>query len=143
MQETEQQNINLPTDEPEIVRLLVRYLYTGDYQRTSHEGSLLILYAKMYELAEKYNVMGLKELSRDKFSDVCKHCWGNADFPAAARCVFSTTPEEDKGLRDIVIFTIAKHMELIRKPEIQELMSEFGSLSLEVLLKKADEYEWR
>lgn len=202
--ETKQANIKLPDDESTVVKLLVKYFYTGDYkcelERTSEgkshqskpsssytqnfphtcdgyyceaylcphhscethcNGSCtnfncqycssetlnflakgLLIHAKVYELADKYNIVGLKELSKGKFEIGCSAFWDTDTFPVAAQYAFSTTVEEDKGLRDIVIFTIATRPQLIKKPEIQVLLKEFGSLSLGVLLKKASDHRW-
>jgi hypothetical protein len=96
----------------------------------------------MYELADKYNVKGLKDLAKVKFERASTAFWNDDAFATAAHHVFSTTMEEDKGLRDVVSSTISSHMELIRKPEIQVLMTEFNGLALGILLKKADEHGW-
>ncbi|KAH7081227.1 hypothetical protein BKA63DRAFT_405963 [Paraphoma chrysanthemicola] len=102
----------------------------------------LLLHSKMYEIADKYDVKGLKDLARVKFEGSCATFWNDSLFSAAAHHAFSTTMEDDKGLRDVVSGTISNHMELIRKPEVQALMTEFNSLSMCVLLKKADEHGW-
>jgi len=49
---------------------------------------------------------------------------------------------DDKGLKDIVSDTISEHMELIHKPAIETLMTEFSSLCLGILKKKAVEHGW-
>jgi hypothetical protein len=90
----------------------------------------------MYEMADKYNISGLKKLSKEKFRGECGKYWDDEAFPIAADYAFSTTMEADKGLRDIVITTVAKHTKLIRKPQMQVIMKEFGSLALGVLLKR-------
>ncbi|KAH7091573.1 hypothetical protein FB567DRAFT_558421 [Paraphoma chrysanthemicola] len=102
----------------------------------------LLLHSKMYEIADKYDVKGLKDLARVKFEGSCATFWDDSLFSAAAHHAFSTTMEDDKGLRDVVSGTISKHMELIRKPEVQALMTEFNGLSMSILLKKADEHGW-
>lgn len=221
MQESEKANINLPDDEPAIVKLAVNYFYTGDYtcdpqeptdlsspvltsgEKPSHNeegesytydfphscsdrgrrkqclplcphhqcgtgycdnecfdfvcGSCedgdysprskhkhlaedLLVHTKAYEIADKYNITGLKELSKEKFRKGCEKYWYTDPFRVSAKYAFSTTVEEDKGLRDIVIDTVAKHTILIREPQIQVLMKEFGDLALGVLLKKLDQY---
>jgi hypothetical protein len=38
-------------------------------------SSQLLTHAKMYELADKYEAVGLKELAKEKFSSGCKHFW--------------------------------------------------------------------
>jgi len=211
-QETNEGKVDLPEDEPAIVKLLVQYLYEGEYRLESPDGpgfrvvnaagsgttpdeqieytcdfphtcdganegcmepvicphhtcglhcesacikflcsectetieppEQLLTHAKMYEIGDQYGVQGLKELSRKKSSKGCPLLWKADDFAMAANHAFSTTAENDEGLRAIVIGTILEHMELIRKPEIQALMVEFSSLALGVLLKKADEHGW-
>jgi len=99
----------------------------------------LLVHAKMYEIADKYDVPGLKDLVVEKFSRACRQGWDCAKFPIAARYVFSTTPDEDKGLRKVVSSTIASHMkELVKKPEIESLLKEFSSLSYELLKAKIE-----
>jgi len=183
LQESEESNIDLPDDEPAIVKLLVQYLYTGNYdvpeygytcsENCSESICLhhefghqcrnackifacvdgcpnndnssvddLLVHAKMYEIADKYNITGLKELSSKKFSAGCKLHWNSDIFAKAAHYALSTTVDEDKGLRDVVSDTIVDHIELIYKPEIEVLMTNFGWLSYQVLLKKTDRPYW-
>ncbi|KAF2846094.1 hypothetical protein T440DRAFT_511103 [Plenodomus tracheiphilus IPT5] len=93
----------------------------------------LLTHAKMYEIADKYDIVGLKDLVKEKFSRSCKHFWNDEEFAVAAHYAYSTTPDEDKGLRDIVSTTISSHMEIIEKAEIRVLMTEFNGLALGVL----------
>lgn len=97
----------------------------------------------MYEIADKYQLAGLKALARKLFASEILASWDHELFPAAAHYAFSTTVEEDKDLRDIIIRTIAEHTGLIRTTEIQALMTEFGGLAVGVLLAKADECRWK
>jgi hypothetical protein len=105
-------------------------------------ASQTLNHAKMYEIADKYDVVGLKDLAREKFKLSCGAFWDKDDFSTAADYVVSTTMAEDKGLREIVSSTISNHMEIIHKADIQILLSENGDLSLAVMLKKADEHGW-
>jgi hypothetical protein len=88
------------------------------------------------------DVVGLKDLSSEKFKLSCGTFWDDDAFFTAAHYAFSTTMADDKGLRDIVSCTISNHMEIIHKADIQTLLSENGDLSLAVMLKKADEHGW-
>jgi hypothetical protein len=96
----------------------------------------------MYEIADKYDVEGLKELAHEKFKLSCNTFWDDDTFSIAAHYAFCTTMADDKGLRDIVSSTISEHMELIQKAEIQTLLAEHNGLSLGIMLKKADEHGW-
>ena len=102
----------------------------------------LLLHAKMYEYADKYDVVGLKDLAIEKFSRSCKHFWNRDEFSIAAHHVFSTTVDTDKGLRDIVSATISAHMGLVKKPEVKVLMTEFNGLALGILEVKIIEHGW-
>ncbi|KAI4639934.1 hypothetical protein J4E93_008733 [Alternaria ventricosa] len=164
--------IDLPEDESAIVKLLVQYLYEGEYEpflpdtgSTLNLSSVkfnceecnpsvpslpllngkvdqLLLHAKMYEYADKYDVVGLKDLAIEKFSRSCKHFWDKDQFSVAAHHVFSTTVDTDKGLRDIVSATISAHMGLVKKPEVKVLMTEFNGLALGILEEKIIEHGW-
>jgi len=100
----------------------------------------LLIHAKMYEIADKYHVVGLKELVLEKFSQACQKYWNEPCFAAAAHHAFSTTPDNDLGLRDIVSLTIATHMtELMKKPEVEALLLEFNGLAFGLLKRKMDQ----
>lgn len=96
----------------------------------------LVVHAKMYEIGDKYDVVGLKDLAKEKFSRGCKHFRKTPSFALAANHAFSTTVEDDKGLRDIVSATISEHIELVNDPGVSVLMSQFNGLVLGVLQAK-------
>jgi hypothetical protein len=96
----------------------------------------------MYEIGDKYDVLGLKQLSLAKFSLACDEHWNSDQFAPAAHHAFSTTPEDDKGLRDIVTKTIADHMKLLKKPAVEALLNEFNGLAVSLLKIKGKELGW-
>lgn len=96
----------------------------------------------MYELADKYDVVGLKELAKEKFSRGCKRFWNAPNFPIAAFHAFESTPEEDNGLRYCVSQTIATNMQLVRKAKIRALLMKFNGLALGILDAKSEELGW-
>ncbi|KAL5115329.1 hypothetical protein ACEQ8H_006774 [Pleosporales sp. CAS-2024a] len=216
--ESEEGKVDLPEDNPELVKLLVHYLYAGEYfpwlpdggcmelvrtfKYTGHRqggyhykfphtcrpggcnggqvcqhhdcrdhyynhpckdfvcsscipdwnskvlpppvGSSiqLLLHAQMYGIGDKYDVMGLKQLAREKFLRSATEYWDSNDFAPAAHCAFSTTPEGDKGLREIISHIISKHMELLNKPAIEALLTEFNGLALGLLKMRAKDLGW-
>ncbi|CAE6997341.1 hypothetical protein CFE70_000466 [Pyrenophora teres f. teres 0-1] len=96
-----------------------------------------LLHSKMYAVVDKYNVVGLKELSQKLFTLSCKALWYNDAFVRAIEHAFSTTVCNDLGLRQPIMETIAEHLELMHKPEMQVLMAEHSDLAIGVLLKAA------
>jgi hypothetical protein len=93
----------------------------------------LLLHAKMYEIGDKYDVEGLKELAQEKFSWACSVYWDSEYFAPAAHYAFSTTPDEDTGLRDVVGETLFDHINLVDKPEVEAVLNEFNGLAVGLL----------
>jgi hypothetical protein len=102
----------------------------------------LLLHTKIYEIADKYDVHGLKDLAREKFLRASAEFWDSEEFAPAAHYAFSTTPEGDKGLRDVIINIISKHMALLNKPVIEALLTEFNGLALGLLKMRANDLGW-
>lgn len=96
----------------------------------------------MYELADKYDVTGLKELAGEKFLRGCTVYWDDEQFAPAARFAFNTTPDEDRGLRDVITNIIAQHMTLLNKPDVAALLDEFNGLASGLLKKRARDLGW-
>lgn len=219
--ESEDDTIDLPEDEPEIIKLLMQYLYEGEYRpffreppsvtaclssvkaglpsvkigsppvrKSSHRqtkahscrdrpfhcedhgdfrlcdhhicgrqcsydcvdfkcnvcmphrfkldgtASQLLVHSKMYEIGERYDVQGLKELAKEKFRIACNEFWNTSDFHQAAHHAFNSTIADDAGLRTIVSQILADHMELINREEIAALLIEFNGLAYGLLKEK-------
>lgn len=87
----------------------------------------------MYEIADKYSVIGLADLATEKFKLSCLHFWDHDEFAIAAHHAYSTTPDEDEGLRFIVKKTITAHLELVKKVNVKTLMAQCNGLALGIL----------
>jgi hypothetical protein len=96
----------------------------------------------MYETADKYLVVGLKDLAREKFDRACAKYWDDELFAPAAHHVFSTTPEYDKGLRDVVSRIFSEHMILLNKPSVEALLEEYNGLAIQVLKLRGTQLGW-
>jgi hypothetical protein len=102
----------------------------------------MVLHAKLYKLGDKYNVLGLKDLSRRKFLRACVKYWNHDQLPTAADYAFTTTTEDDKGLWEITCNLISLHMELLNKPAVEALLHEFNGLATDVLKLSTIELGW-
>ncbi|KAI4634196.1 uncharacterized protein J4E87_001367 [Alternaria ethzedia] len=98
--------------------------------------SQLLDHSKMYAIADKYDVTGLKELACKSFRRACGYFWNYTHFAIAVDHVFSSTVSEDTDLRSIIIQTISTHMAIVKKPEIQALVLKHGDLAIGILLRK-------
>ncbi|KAF2134739.1 hypothetical protein P153DRAFT_278928, partial [Dothidotthia symphoricarpi CBS 119687] len=105
------------------------------------DASQLLVHAKMYEIADKYGVAGLKELAREKFARGCRVYWEDEEFPPAAEHALVTTVDKDAGLREVLILTITSHIKLLQKPAIEELLIKHASFAYVVLKRQAEELD--
>ncbi len=110
--------------------------------RLNGDAEQLLTHSKMYEISDKYNVEGLKDLAKEKFNRACKHFWNSPSFAVAANDALSTTIEDDMGLRDIVIASICDHIELVSDPAISVLLTQFNGIALGILQAKVKQQGW-
>ena len=69
----------------------------------------------VYAVAEKYDIPELKELAKSRFQTLVRSKWPHDDFDAVIESIFSTTPDEDIGLRQIVLDICEENFEDILK----------------------------
>lgn len=93
----------------------------------------LLVHAKVYTVADKYDVPGLKSHVAAKFHDTCRLFWNSTTFPLAARFIFESTPEHDEQLRDIVFETIESHRRLIKKPAVKAFLMAGNGVAFRLL----------
>jgi hypothetical protein len=94
----------------------------------------LLLHAKLYSLADKYNVQGLQDLAKLKFDCASKVFWTSSIFGSVAEHVFTSTPDKDVGLRSIVKKTLVENrLPLMKQPTIQTFLMKRPEMMLELL----------
>lgn len=89
----------------------------GLFEGASSHDPKMMNNAIAYATAEKYDIPELKELAKRKFQTLASSKWPHNNFYAVTEAVFSTTPDEDMGLRQIVIDICGKHFRDILKDE--------------------------
>ena len=113
------------------------YLYTLDYCDTPyHNGGLpsFLVHAKVWVIAEKYNIHSLKTLANKKFQAKVKHGWEDDGFDLASKEIYISTPEADHNLKDLVCNVTQESVEvLLRQPDFRALLLEVNEFTLEVL----------
>lgn len=63
----------------------------------------LLLHARLYALGELYHITALKPLAKSKFQTTLSSIPDFGGFLDSVREIYSSTPAEDRGLRDIVV----------------------------------------
>ncbi|KNB06389.1 hypothetical protein FOXG_07117 [Fusarium oxysporum f. sp. lycopersici 4287] len=83
----------------------------------------LVLHAKVYALAEKYEVSGLKEMAQRCFQ-IISNCGGSCskEFAQAFEFVYTTTIDLDRGLRDVVVQALHDNPRALDEEHIRRAM---------------------
>lgn len=152
--EANTQTVNLPEDDPHIVKMMLDWMYQGKYLLFSDVDPLekgaddhgpdcftsrcegfctgececgrdsgLPNLAKLYVLADKCIIPGLKETALATFKEHIELFWNHKDLPAVTEFLFKHTMEDDE-IRKVVSNTIAIHARVADKPEFKRLFDE-------------------
>ncbi|KAM0334445.1 hypothetical protein ACHAQA_001472 [Verticillium albo-atrum] len=148
--------IELLNEDVDAVGNFLEYLYTGDYyprkiagQRTlevdptvpevDDTGDQLLKHARVYTLAEKFGVHGLKSLSSSKIHCVDSTAKGEIAY---ARYVYQFTAKDDTTIRAPVASFWAARSHTLRaeaESEFKSLCLEFPQFGYDILTRVLDE----
>ncbi|KAF2232147.1 hypothetical protein EV356DRAFT_257268 [Viridothelium virens] len=92
----------------------------------------LVLHAKVYAIADKYDIPGLKALARRKFEVQVAQHWDCAEFPDALEEVYCSTIDTDRGLRDVVLQSFRENPRLAVKAEVEAAVRDLAPLAFEL-----------
>ena len=142
-------------DEPEIVKLMVEYFYHFDYLRGTDSELVqvsasdlqsppqlpsqvyLIEHAKVFAIAVKYQIEGLRELAVSKFHTAATGLWKHDDFAHSVHIVFNSTAEEVTQLLVIASDILHQHFDVLKeKAEIEAVVCNIPRLAY-ALLKRS------
>ncbi|KAF2868100.1 hypothetical protein BDV95DRAFT_157794 [Massariosphaeria phaeospora] len=96
------------------------------------EKPYLVTHAKVYAIAEKYGISGLKSLARKKFAHQLELHLDSAEFPEACQEAYETTIDTDRGLRDILIQTFRAHRDLTLRKDVELAVRDTPGLAFEL-----------
>ncbi|PNP79252.1 hypothetical protein FNYG_07328 [Fusarium nygamai] len=163
--------INLPDDDPTVVREMIYYLYNLDlvgHEFIPEDGNFieeelsdtetdgptlrrmewkghrfvgnrrvkglvpklgvrigppknLCLFARVYAVGEKYGIPGLKTIALSKFETLAKAYAHTNDFRNAAEEVYTSTIDQDRGMRDVVVQTVEENIALLNDADFEAL----------------------
>lgn len=79
---------------------MLHFMYNFDYTNVNGTSSM-VFEAQIYQIADKYDIDSLKEHAAKKFGAALDVGWPMDDFPLAITVAYTTSPLEDRGLRDL------------------------------------------
>ena len=120
-----------------VVEAMIHFMYHFDYNNT--QGiSTMVFNAQVYCLADQYMMAALKHLAKDKFEAAIKTGWAMDDFLLAVDVVYSSSPEGDRGLRDLVVKVSGENLEkLLKNVGFQNLLSEKPKFAADIIMSGA------
>jgi hypothetical protein len=103
-------------ENPLLVQALLKFSYLSTYEIPSpddpdSEDSLspFQFHAEMYQLADKYDITDLASLAKKNYNALLTQSWDASSFLDSLVCVYTTTPDSDRGLRDVAAYHAKLH----------------------------------
>lgn len=109
----------------------------------------LVHNASLYGMGEKYGIQGLKGIVSEKFAAILQRPVYVIDgekvsmtdtkaLGKAIKCIYDTTPESDKGLRDQVLRCVKRRLKLLLSmEEFKAVLAEVPDFSYQLLVQEA------
>jgi hypothetical protein len=98
----------------------------------------MLVHAKVFAMAVKYQVDGLRDLAVSKFTEAVKAGWDHESFAHTIFTVYNSTTDDATDLREIVADTIFDHFEALKnKDEVEVVVSSTGGLAYNLLKRSS------
>ncbi|KAK3682379.1 hypothetical protein B0T22DRAFT_501790 [Podospora appendiculata] len=88
----------------------------------------------VYALAEKYMICGLKAVALRQFKAAATVSLDINDFLQATWEVYTSTIDDDRGLRDVVVETLYKNSQWLDKEEVRDVVKGLGALTYDLII---------
>lgn len=118
------------------IHLTCRYPSLLGDETISLQEEYLPLHAKVYSLAEEYEVSGLKQTALRNFGFLLPRTISPHTFASAAEIAYTTVIESDRGLRDKVLKALYDNVKFWDDPAVKALFKRLPDLTYEFLLHR-------
>ncbi|KAJ5378155.1 BTB/POZ domain protein [Penicillium cataractarum] len=93
IQEVQTGEINLPCDDPALIRIMVHYMYGHGYRASKAKGLKSPatdpwLDLDIYALANKYDLEPLQQSAKNHFREWAEQAWSKPEFPSVAERIW-------------------------------------------------------
>lgn len=102
--------------------------------KMNHDGNM-VMHAKVFEVATKYQMPALRSLAASKFKTAVQANWKHVTFAEAIQMVYSSMLENTQELKEVIADVMTAHGELLDKPEIKTVVLGINGLAYELLRK--------
>ncbi|KAL1586300.1 hypothetical protein WHR41_05568 [Cladosporium halotolerans] len=99
----------------------------------------LMQHAKLFAMAVKYQIDGLRHLTTQKFKEAVATQWSHEDFAHTIHIVYNSTAEDVTELREIVADAVHAHFEeLQERPGVEASMRSIAALTYGLLTRSRE-----
>jgi hypothetical protein len=82
-------------------------------QPTGQNSYSLLINAKAYVIADKYDIQALKEWAVTKYKEVLPITWKSTAFTESARLIYDNTPDNDRMPREVIIRKVSEDVKAL------------------------------
>ncbi|TVY90574.1 hypothetical protein LAWI1_G002952 [Lachnellula willkommii] len=101
---------------------------------TQFSADALLTNARVFVIADKYDIQGLKQLATKKYETAVPNAWNCAEFVGSLKLLYEETLESDRVLKDVAVKTAGKHVnDLVDRGEFAALCKVNGELGFDIL----------
>ena len=129
--------MDLKEDDSRVVYAVLQHLYGIRYTVPLKCDYVPLFHVSVYAAGEFYQLPDLKRLARHYLKNLTSTFTNNrTQCLEAVEAVYNTTPSTDRGLRDIVVETVAKDIELINSKATDATVLRVPEFALDLLRHK-------
>jgi hypothetical protein len=70
----------------------------------------LLINAKVYVIADKFDIQPLKQLAETKYKEGLPGHWNSASFVSSLKLFYEETPDDDRALKDFAMNAAGEHV---------------------------------
>jgi hypothetical protein len=97
----------------------------------------LVLHTKVYALADKYLIDGLKAVALEKFREDVKTSWSTEEFLKAIEVAYTSTLDRTVGMRHVIVSTICDNEHwLLNRDSVKQCLRDTPDLAYDVLMHR-------
>ncbi|GAB1741708.1 hypothetical protein NU219Hw_g7121t1 [Hortaea werneckii] len=102
--------------------------------RSAAPDGNMVMHARVFAAAVKYRVASLANLAADKFTAAVDMNWRHDSFAETVHIVYSTTPEDVRALRDVIMMTLHRQGDVLFKVDaVRQVVKKNKDLMFDLL----------
>ncbi|KAJ5106421.1 hypothetical protein N7456_003096 [Penicillium angulare] len=109
----------LEEEDPVIIVALINFIYSFKYEISEEIDKIALIdfNTKLYQVADKYLVLKLKEVTSKRVNEIAKECWESEDFPVSIAEAYERTSPTETLLRGVFVNISYDHIDALMESE--------------------------